>query len=138
MSLPFVHYLKNEVKNEIKIKIFKEEFNQEDLHQFPANDLEKANRIDQNELILDGKMLWFGTEYQISRSLATSYRFTGSIINPLEVSPISGSSYARNYNQAISFFAIDKLTYKPWDLILVTGLSGKKNITEKIYLLFLV
>lgn len=69
----------------------------------------------------------FGAEYITSRSTATSYRFTGSISNPLEVTPISGSSYAKNYNQGISFFAIDKLTYKPWDLTLIAGLSGNNT-----------
>ncbi|SFI12405.1 TonB-dependent receptor [Halpernia frigidisoli] len=69
----------------------------------------------------------FGAEYMQSRSIGTSYRFTGSITNPLEVTAISGSTYARNFNQALSFFAIDKLTYNPWDLTLVAGLSGNNT-----------
>ena len=69
----------------------------------------------------------FGTEYQTSRSLGTSYRFTGSITNPLEVTPIAGSSYARTTNQNVAFFAIDKVTYKPWDLTLIAGLSGNNT-----------
>ncbi|SEG27594.1 iron complex outermembrane recepter protein [Halpernia humi] len=69
----------------------------------------------------------FGTEYQISRSLGTSYRFTGSITVPLETTGIAGSSYGKTYNQALSFFAIDKVTYKPWDLTLIAGLSGNNT-----------
>ena len=72
--------------------------------------------------------LEFGTEYQISKSLGTSYRFKGDDDNdPLKVNPISGASYAKTFNQALSFFAVDKVTYKPWDLTLVAGLSGNNT-----------
>ena len=53
MSLPFLNYLKNEVKTEIKIKIFKEEFKQEDLHQFSEKDLKKAIWTEDNEFTLN-------------------------------------------------------------------------------------
>ena len=71
--------------------------------------------------------LEFGTEYIVSNSLLSNYRFTGSIIEPLEVKPISTATYARNYNQGLSFFAVDKLTYKPWDLTFVAGISGNNT-----------
>jgi hypothetical protein len=56
MSLSFVHYLKNEVKTEMKMKILKEEFDKEDLQKFSSNDLKKANWTDENEFVLNGKM----------------------------------------------------------------------------------
>jgi iron complex outermembrane receptor protein len=66
----------------------------------------------------------FGTEYQTSSSLGTSYRFTGSITIPLQTNGISSSSYSRTTNRALSYFAIDKITYKPWELTFIAGLSG--------------
>ena len=53
MSLPFVHYLKNEVKKEIKIKIFRQKFSQNELHQFSENDLTKAQWTEESEFILN-------------------------------------------------------------------------------------
>lgn len=69
----------------------------------------------------------FGTEYMVSRSLLSNYRFTGSIIDPLEVKPISTATYARNNSRGLSFFAVDRLTYKPWDLTLIAGISGNNT-----------
>lgn len=56
MTLPFVHYLKNEVKKEVHYKIIKNEINQEDLQQFSQKDLEKAAWKDEREFSLQGKM----------------------------------------------------------------------------------
>lgn len=67
----------------------------------------------------------FGAEYIISRSLLSNYRFTGTDDEiPNQVSPFTKGSYFKNYNQGLSFFAVDRLTYTPWDLTLIAGLSG--------------
>lgn len=71
--------------------------------------------------------LEFGTEYGISRSLLTNYRFTGTnAANPLEVAPLSKGSYFKYNNSALSVFAVDKLTYRPWHLTLVAGVGANK------------
>ena len=56
MSLPFVHYLKNEVKKEIKIKILRHKLNENELQQFFVNDLKNVDWTDDNEFTLNGKM----------------------------------------------------------------------------------
>ena len=65
-----------------------------------------------------------GTELQESRSIISNYRFTGSIDTPLKVSNINGASYFRYVTNQTSFFAIDRITYTPWKLTLVAGLSS--------------
>ena len=67
----------------------------------------------------------FGAEYIISRSLLSNYRFTGKNDDiPLQVSPFSKGSYFKNFNEGLTFFAVDRLTYTPWDLTLIAGVSG--------------
>ena len=67
----------------------------------------------------------FGTEYGISRSLITNYRFTGTnASDPLEVLPLSKGSYFKFNNKSLSVFAVDKLTYKPWELTFLAGVSA--------------
>jgi len=67
----------------------------------------------------------FGAEYIISRSLLSNYRFTGTNDNiPDQVSPFSKGSYFKNFNEGLNFFAVDRLTYAPWDLTLIAGISG--------------
>jgi iron complex outermembrane receptor protein len=65
-----------------------------------------------------------GTELQQSRALVSSYRFTGSIDTPDKVNNISGASYFRYATNQRSFFAINRISYLPWSLTLVTGLSA--------------
>lgn len=69
--------------------------------------------------------LEFGAEYIISRSLLSNYRFTGKNDDiPLQVSPLSKGSFFKNFNEGLNFFAVDRLTYVPWDLTLIAGVSG--------------
>ncbi|GEN72897.1 TonB-dependent receptor [Chryseobacterium lathyri] len=69
----------------------------------------------------------FGAEIQNSMSTASSYRFTGSITNPLETTGISGATYFKYNNNQATYFAIDYLTYKPWGLTLLAGVSANKT-----------
>lgn len=69
----------------------------------------------------------FGTEIQNSMSTTSSYRFTGSITNPLETTGIAGASYFKYNNNQATYFAIDYLTYKPWGLTLLAGISANKT-----------
>ncbi|GAA4149696.1 TonB-dependent siderophore receptor [Chryseobacterium ginsenosidimutans] len=69
----------------------------------------------------------FGTEIQNSMSTTSSYRFTGSITNPLETTGISGASYFKYNNNQATYFAIDYVTYKPWSLTLLAGISANKT-----------
>ena len=66
----------------------------------------------------------FGTEFLISRSLVSNYRFTGSITNPLELQALKSNSYFKTDNQNLSVFAVEKFTYHPWDLSLLLGVSA--------------
>lgn len=67
----------------------------------------------------------FGAEYMISRSLISNYRFTGANDNiPQQVSDISKGSYFKYNNNQSSIFAIDRVTYKPWELSILVGISG--------------
>jgi iron complex outermembrane receptor protein len=70
-------------------------------------------------------MLEAGTEVQETRQLTSSYRFTGTNNNPLQVNPVTnGASYFKYITNQLSFFAIDRVTYKPWELTLVAGISA--------------
>lgn len=67
----------------------------------------------------------FGTELQESRSLVSSYRFTGTNDTiPLQVTAISGASYFRYKTNQMSHFAINRVSYRPLGLTLVTGISA--------------
>lgn len=67
----------------------------------------------------------FGAEYMVSKSLISNYRFTGTDNSvPLEVKPFSKGSYFKYNNEGLTFFAVNRITYKPWDLTFVAGLSG--------------
>ena len=66
----------------------------------------------------------FGTEFLISRSVVSNYRFTGSITNPLELQALKNNSYFKTDNQNLSVFAVEKFTYHPWDLSLLLGVSA--------------
>lgn len=68
----------------------------------------------------------FGVEYLISRSLLSNYRFTGSITSPLEVQGINTATYTKTNNYNLSVFGIERITYNPWSLTLLLGMSGNK------------
>lgn len=68
--------------------------------------------------------LSIGTEIQQNKQLASSYRFTGSTIVPLQVQPIqNGGSYFNYLSNQQLFFVHDNFTFKKLDLSLVVGLS---------------
>lgn len=66
-----------------------------------------------------------GGEYMVSRSLISNYRFEKKTITPpLNMRPISKASYFKYNNYALSVFLVNRLSYKPWNLDLVLGVSG--------------
>lgn len=69
----------------------------------------------------------FGTEIQNSVSTASSYRFTGSETEPLQTTGMGGASYFKYNNNQSTYFVIDYLTYKPWGLTLLAGLSANRT-----------
>lgn len=69
----------------------------------------------------------FGTELQASRSQISNYRFTGDVDTPMQVSSISKGSYFKYNNTQDSYFLIDKITYTPWDLTLLVGVSANST-----------
>jgi len=72
--------------------------------------------------------LELGTELQQSSSLTSSFRFTGSIDTPNKVTAYtSGASYFRYLTSQSAFFAIDRVTYDPWHLTLVAGISSNTS-----------
>lgn len=68
--------------------------------------------------------LEFGTEIQNTVATTSSYRFTGSVTVPLETTGIAGASYFKFNNKHRNYFAIDRITYKPWDLTFLAGVSA--------------
>ncbi len=69
----------------------------------------------------------FGAEMQVSRSQISNYRFTGSVDIPLQVSQINKGSYFRYENSQGTYFLIDKILYKPFNLTLLAGLSANST-----------
>lgn len=66
----------------------------------------------------------FGTEIQQSQSTISNYRFKSVKITEAPVlRPLYDGSYFKYLNSQSSYFAIEKLTYKPWGLMFLTGLS---------------
>lgn len=67
-----------------------------------------------------------GAEYIISRALISNYRFDGSLNKPdLQTKPLSQKgTYFKYNNYNASLFLTDRITYKPWELSLLLGLSG--------------
>lgn len=66
----------------------------------------------------------FGIELQQSRSLITNYRFKSvSIDEEPIIRPLYDGSYFKNLNNQSNYFAVEKLTYKPWELMFLAGLS---------------
>lgn len=69
----------------------------------------------------------FGAEMQISRSQISNYRFTGNIDIPLQVNVINRGSYFKYENNQDTYFLIDKILYKPFNLTLLAGLSANST-----------
>lgn len=70
----------------------------------------------------------FGAEIQNSVSTTSSYRFDGSNPSqPLLTTGMSGASYFKYNNNQSTYFVIDYLTYKPWGLTLLAGISGNRT-----------
>lgn len=66
----------------------------------------------------------FGTEIQQSQSTISNYRFKSVKITEAPVlRPLYDGSYFKYLNSQSSYFAIEKLTYKPWGLMFLAGLS---------------
>lgn len=56
MVLPFFHYLQIEIKNEMKLKISVNKFDENDLIQFSTEDLKDAKWISDEEILYDDRM----------------------------------------------------------------------------------
>lgn len=69
----------------------------------------------------------FGAEIQNSASTTSSYRFTGSETIPLQTTGMKDASYFKYNNNQSTYFVIDYLTYKPWGLTLLAGLSANRT-----------
>lgn len=70
----------------------------------------------------------FGAEIQNSVSTTSSYRFDGTNPSqPLLTTGMSGASYFKYNNNQSTYFVIDYLTYKPWGLTLLAGISGNRT-----------
>lgn len=66
-----------------------------------------------------------GGEYLISRPLISNYRFDGSLDKPdFQTKPLSKGTYFKYNNYSASVFLTDRMTYTPWGLSLLLGLSG--------------
>ena len=69
--------------------------------------------------------LTLGTEIQQSRSLATSWRFDGTVdATPLKVQDISKGSYLKTISNQYAYFAINRTTITPLDLTFIVGISA--------------
>lgn len=70
----------------------------------------------------------FGAEIQNSVSTTSSYRFDGTNPSqPLLTTGMAGASYFKYNNNQSTYFVIDYLTYKPWGLTLLAGISGNRT-----------
>lgn len=70
----------------------------------------------------------FGTEIQNSMSTTSSYRFSGiDPSNPLQTTGISNATYFKYNNNQATYFAIDYLTYKPWGVTFLAGISANRT-----------
>lgn len=66
----------------------------------------------------------FGAEFLISKMQTSNYRFAGTGTNPMQTTGIAKASYFKYDNQQASFFAVNKLTFSPWNLTFLAGFSG--------------
>ena len=80
-----------------------------------------------------------GIEFTNSRSLISNYRFTGTNdAIPNQVQDLSkGGSYFKYYNHTHTIFAIDRISYIPYDLTLLVGISGNSTDYQRDDLLAL-
>ncbi|KFF22012.1 TonB-dependent receptor [Chryseobacterium sp. JM1] len=71
-----------------------------------------------------GSQAEFGVEIQQSLATITNYRYK-SVKNtePPVLRPLSDGSYFKNMNHQNNYFAVEKITYKPWSLMFLAGLS---------------
>ncbi|KXH81217.1 TonB-dependent receptor [Chryseobacterium kwangjuense] len=66
----------------------------------------------------------FGVEFQQSNSTITNYRFKSvKITEPPILRPAYDGSYFKYINDQANYFAVEKITYKPWDLMVLAGVS---------------
>lgn len=66
----------------------------------------------------------FGIEIQQSQSTITNYRYKSvKSTEPPILRPLSDGSYFKNMNHQNNYFAVEKITYKPWDLMFLAGMS---------------
>ena len=66
----------------------------------------------------------FGAEVQNSKSQISNYRFSGTNpANPIEMAPLSKGSYFKYNNNQSNYFAVERLTYQPWQLTFLAGVS---------------
>lgn len=66
----------------------------------------------------------FGIEIQQSQSTITNYRYKSvKSTEPPILRPLSDGSYFKNMNHQNNYFAVEKFTYKPWDLMFLAGVS---------------
>ena len=66
----------------------------------------------------------FGVEMQQSSSLISNYRFKSVNINQEPVlRPMYDGSYFKYLNNQSNYFAVEKLKYKPWDVMFLAGIS---------------
>lgn len=66
----------------------------------------------------------FGVEIQQSNSTLSNYRFKSvNSTEPPVLRPLYEGSYFNNINNQSNYFIVEKLTYKPWDLMFLAGVS---------------
>lgn len=69
----------------------------------------------------------FGAEHLITKALTSNYRYTGTNPNvPDEIRPMDKNSYFKYNNFVTSVFLTEKVTYEPWDLSFLAGISYNK------------
>ncbi len=80
--------------------------------------------------------LEFGAEHLITKALTSNYRFTGTNPNvPDEVRPMNKNTYFKYNNFATSIFAVNRLTYQPWKMSFLAGVSFNKLGYDRVDLL---
>ena len=78
----------------------------------------------------------FGAEVQNSKSQISNYRFTGTnASNPLEMASIAKGSYFKYNNNQGNYFVVERLTYQPWDLTFLAGVSLNRINYDRVDLL---
>ncbi|REC79970.1 TonB-dependent receptor [Chryseobacterium elymi] len=66
----------------------------------------------------------FGIEIQQSNSTISNYRFKSvKMTDPPILRPLYDGSYFKYTNDQSNYFAVEKITYKPWGLMFLAGIS---------------